>query len=92
MDIGEERAVPRFYTNHATVHASPFDFVVEVGMRKASGEGASPECTLVMSPQMAKVLAQLLSVSVQQWESKNGEIKLGGQFGTIQGGPKVQPS
>ncbi|MCL6581099.1 MAG: DUF3467 domain-containing protein [Firmicutes bacterium] len=83
---------PRFYINYANVYAAPFDVVVETGEKRPARDEPRVVCELVMSPQMAKVLARLLTVSVEQWEAKHGEIRLEGQFTHGPTGPKVQPA
>ncbi len=86
----------RFYTNHANVYATPFDVVLEAGVKGPPRDEVQVVCQLVMSPQMAKVLARLLTVSIEQWEEKHGEIHLSGQFtrgpAVPPAGPKSQPS
>jgi len=88
---GEKPRLPRVYTNHANVYATPYDIILEAGVKSPPSEEVTPACQLVMSPQMAKVVAQILSASVQQWEEKHGEIKLSGQ---VMRGPtgRSQPS
>ena len=78
--------VSRLYTNHVNVYASPFDVVLEAGEKSAPSEEIRFHCALVMSPQMAKVVSQLLTTTIQQWEAKHGEITLRGQ---ITRGPAV---
>lgn len=93
MEPNAKPAVPRFYTNHANVYATPFDVVLEAGVKGSPGEELAVVCQLVMSPQMAKVVSQVLSESIRQWEAKHGEIRLSGQLMSgPAGGPKQQPS
>jgi len=80
VETAEKPEIPRQYINHANIYATPFDVVLEVGVKGPPRDETKTTGLLVMSPQMAKVLAQLLSVSVQQWEAKHGEIKLTGQL------------
>ncbi len=92
MESPPKPAVPRFYTNHANVYATPFDVVLEAGVKGPPTEEAALVCQLVMSPQMAKVVAQVLSESIRQWEAKHGEIRLSGQLMSGPSGQKMQPS
>jgi len=90
-------AVPKNYTNHVNVYASPFDVVLEAGVKGPPGDEVRLHTALVMSPQMAKVVAQLLAATIRQWEAKHGEISLPGQITRGPGGPgdpggPVQPS
>lgn len=79
MDDRPTEPVSRLYTNYANVYAGPFDIVLEAGMRGLPGEEVRIHTALVMSPQMAKVVARLLTHTIQQWEAKHGEIAVSGQ-------------
>lgn len=92
MDASDKPAVPRFYTNHANVYATPFDVVLEAGVKGPPSDEMVLVCQLVMSPQMAKVVAQVLGESIRQWEAKHGEIRLSGQLMSGPTGQKQQPS
>ncbi len=86
MEESATGQAPRNYINHVNVYASPFDVVLEAGEKSAPDEKVRLHCALVMSPQMAKVVSQLLVTTIQQWEAKHGEITLRGQ---VTRGPSV---
>lgn len=92
MDENVKPVFPRFYTNHANIYATPFDVVLEAGVKSAPADQSTVSCHLVMSPQMAKVVAQILTESIRQWEEKHGEIRLSGQLMHGPTGQKSQPS
>jgi hypothetical protein len=92
LDEREKPSFPRFYTNHANIYATPFDVVFEAGLKNAPTEETTVICHLVMSPQMAKVVAQILTESIRQWEGKHGDIRLTGQLTHGPTGSKTQPS
>lgn len=92
LEQPDETQIPRNYTNHVNVYASPFDVVLEAGVKGPPGDTVRLHCALVMSPQMAKVVSQLLTVTIQQWEAKHGEIHLSGQLTHGPVPPKTQPS
>lgn len=91
LEANVNREPARHYTNHVNVYASPFDVVIEAGIKGPPGDAIESRCALIMSPQMAKVLSQLLAATIQQWEAKHGEIPLSGAVARG-GGPKPQPS
>jgi len=93
----EERSdrprMPRSYANHVNVYASPFDVVLEAGVKGPPGGTAEVHTILVMSPQMAKVVSRLLDATIRQWEAKHGEINLAGQVKSgPDGGSNMKPS
>ncbi|HCJ10531.1 MAG TPA: hypothetical protein DHW14_05140 [Clostridiales bacterium] len=93
MDDRPTVPVSRLYTNHANVYAGPFDIVLEAGMRGLPGDEVQIHTALVMSPQMAKVVARLLTHTIQQWEAKHGEITVPGQVTTrAPSDAKLKPS
>lgn len=69
-------AEPRF-TNLARVRHNATEFYIDFGQQLLDQPGvASIVAALVMTPQHAKLLAGVLTNSIEKFEAKNGEIRL----------------
>jgi hypothetical protein len=78
--VDGESKLPVFYINGVNVEVSVYDFILNCGLRTVEQKEPSPLVKIVMSPQHAKVLASLLTNSVNQYEKDLGELPLPPEF------------
>lgn len=82
MENAEEASeAPLFYVNSARVRIAPYDFQFVLGQTRGPGPDkellVSNEITVVMSPQHAKALSELLERNVRAFEEIMGPIQVG---------------
>jgi hypothetical protein len=73
--------IQSIYTNTIEVNANIWDFTLRIGLIQKVTESevlALEQAKILMSPQQAKVLAQVFSGVVAEYERRVGEIALGG--------------
>jgi hypothetical protein len=68
------------YSNSANLEVTPWDFKFVFGALISQGPNKSPKIEsrveVVMSPQHAKAMLNVLSTHLQQYEKQVGEVKL----------------
>lgn len=70
-----------FYANSVNFSVSLYDFMMDFGVRTPTNEkDKEPEhetvAIVAMSPQHAKVMAQIIGDNVRKYEEAHGEIKI----------------
>ena len=69
-----EAEIPEIYTNSVKTNISIYEIMLQLGLES---EGKiKPICNVRMSPQHAKMLSEVLSRSVAEYEKKIGQIPL----------------
>ena len=69
-----EQVVPEIYTNSVKTSISIYEIMLQLGLES---EGKiKPICNVRMSPQHAKMLSEVLTRSVTEYEKKIGTIPL----------------
>ena len=81
MENAEQTSeAPLFYVNSARVRIAPYDFQFVLGQTKGPGPDdellVSNAITVVMSPQHAKALSELLERNVRAFEEIMGPIQI----------------
>ena len=95
MATGMQRTgdAPVIYVNSAQVRVTPYDFQLLLGQTTEPGPGntivVNNLVTVVMSPQHAKALADILSRHVQAFEILMGQIQVGPREGATMPGSSV---
>lgn len=71
-------SIKKFYCNSANFSFSVFDFMIELKNTIWNVQESSEDETiaLFLSPQHAKVFAEILGNQVKEYEEQHGEIKL----------------
>lgn len=65
---------PSYYTNAVGLDFSIFDLTLHINVKKAPEAEQEHICDVMMSPQHAKVFAQMLTAAVGKFEKSFGEI------------------
>jgi hypothetical protein len=79
--MGEERNIPRYYCNVVGIDAGAFDFIFKFGLKKKRNNPVSDEdfdIEIIMSPQHAKSLLEVLNQVVANYEKEFGNLNING--------------
>ncbi|MEW5920661.1 MAG: DUF3467 domain-containing protein [Bacillota bacterium] len=76
----EENRLPVYYDNSVNVEASVYDVSITCGIRLSDKKAYDPLSRIIMSPQHAKVLAKILTDTLEQYEKDLGELPMPPEF------------
>ena len=75
VDI-DAKDVEGIYSNLAFLHLSPSEFILDFARLMPGPPAAKVHSRIILTPQAAKAVHQLLEQNIKRYEAENGEIKL----------------